>query len=65
MFRRLMVIRRMVVAVVRVRKFWNGLLAPQTAMATVRLMTTSVARVSIAAETLARRNLLRLRKHLR
>ena len=65
MFLRLMVIHRMVVAVDRVRKFWNGLLAPETATATGHLMTISVARVSIAAETLAPRNLLKLRKHLR
>lgn len=65
MFRRLTIIHRMVVAVVRVRMFWNGPLAPQTATATDHLMAISVARVSIAAETLAPRNLLKLRKHLR
>ena len=65
MFRRLTVIHLMVVAADRFRKFWNGPLAPQTATATGHLMTISVARVSIAAETLAPRNLLKLRKHLR
>ena len=65
MFRRLTAIHPMVVAADRVRKFWNALLAPQTATATGHLMMISVARVSIAAETLAPRNLLKLRKHLR
>ena len=60
-----MEIRRMVVAGVRVRKFWKGLPAPQTGTATGHLMAISVARVFIGAESLAPRNLLKLRKHLR
>ena len=60
-----MVIHRMVVGGVRVRKFWNGLRALRIATAMGHLMTISAARAFIATESLAPRNQLKLRKHLR
>ena len=61
-FRRLMVIHPMAVVVGLCRKFVNGRPAQLLVTPACQWMTTCVARASIAAESHARRNLLKLRK---
>jgi hypothetical protein len=62
-FRRLTVIRRMVVAAVLCPRCLNGPLVRATANLAYHSTKIFVARVSIAAESLAPRNPLKLRKH--